>query len=114
MPKALVCLLAILPLVAHAGLFGNNTTDDIFTVKKVDAKDATAEGTPKDLKVGDMLYFARSPYQFRVLEVKGNMVRIALPDKQDLAVGNTLMRKDNDQIKKGIDTEKKLKQALDE
>lgn len=106
-------LLATLP--AHAGsLFGDNKIDDIFTVRSIQGTSATLEGTPKDLKAGDQLFFARSPFKFAVTAVKGSEITIALPEKQDLEIGNSLMRKENDQVKRAMDTEKRLKQALDE
>jgi len=111
----LALLFSFTPTAANAGgLFGGNTIDDVFTVKAMDSKQATLEGAPKGLKTGDSLYFARSPFKFAVTAVTGNKVTIALPDKNDLAVGNTLMRKETDAIKKAIDTEGRLKQALDE
>lgn len=106
-------ILALFTLPAHAGLFGGGIDDD-FTVKTLDGKTATLEGQAKTLKEGDLLYFVRSPYNFTITAVKGNTVTIALPEKQDLKVGNVLSRKETDQIKKAIETEKKLKQALEE
>jgi hypothetical protein len=116
MKKNLFTLLFILtPHFALAGgLFGGNMLDDTFPVKKIEGKEATAEGAPKDLKAGNYLYFARSPFKFKVTAVTGNQVTIALPEKHDLAVGNTLVRKETDAMKKAIDTEGRLKQALDE
>jgi hypothetical protein len=101
----LIGLLLTLPR-AEASLFGSNTIEDIFTVKKIENGEATLEGTPKTLKAGDKLYFVRSPFQFSVKSVK---VIITLPSAADLEVGNTLMRKPNDQIKNGIRGEQQLK-----
>lgn len=111
----LALLFAFTPTASNAGgLFGGNTIDDVFTVKSMEGKQAKLEGTPKGLKAGDTLYFARSPFKFTVTAVSGNQVTIALPGTQDLAVGNTLMRKEPDTVKKALDTEGRLKQALDE
>ncbi|MGZ3651096.1 MAG: hypothetical protein ACXVB9_20770 [Bdellovibrionota bacterium] len=113
--KHILAALFFVSLPAFAGgMFGNNTLDDMFTVKKIEGKQATLEGASKGLKAGDLLYFARSPFKFTVTGVAGNQITIALPEKQDLAVGNNLMRKENDQVKKAIETESKLKQALEE
>jgi hypothetical protein len=116
MKKTLFALLFILaPHFAQAGgLFGGNSLDDVFKVTKLEGKEATTEGTPKDLKAGDWLYFARSPFKFKVTAVTGNKVTIALPEKHDLGIGQTLVRKETDAMKKAIDTEGRLKQALDE
>jgi hypothetical protein len=108
---ALLCALATTPLVTQAK---GNLIDDLFTVKKLEAQQASLEGESRGLKEGDLLYFARSPYRFKVLSVKGNQVKIALPERTDLAVGQNLMRNPTDGIKKAIDTEKRLKQALEE
>ena len=96
------------------GLFGGNKIDDVFTVKKIAGKEATLEGDVKNLKAGDTLFFNRSPFRFKVTAAAGNQVTIALPEKQDLAVGNSLVRKETDAMKKASDTEGRLKQALDE
>jgi hypothetical protein len=109
----MLCL-SFLPVpAAHAGLFGSSV-DDLLTVKKLEGKQAILEGSSEGLKAGDSVYFARSPYHFTVTAVQGGQVTIALPEKNDLAVGNTLMRHENDQVKRAIDTERRLKQALEE
>jgi len=105
---------ALLPSLALASAFSGNTIDDLFTVKKIEAKQATLEGQAKTLKEGDTLYFARSPYKFTITSVKGNVVTIALPDGHDLAVGQNLMRNITGHVKQALDTEKRLKQALEE
>jgi hypothetical protein len=112
----IILLLALLlqgPL-AMAGIFGNNTMEDSFAVKKVENGKAVVEGTPKDLKVGDDLYFVKSPFHFKVTAIEGNKVTVAVPGDSKLVVGNALLRHDNPQIRKNIDTEKRLKQALEE
>ena len=107
-------LLLVLPLIANAGGLFVNTIDDLLSVKKLDAKQATLEGSTKGLKEGDSVYFVRSPFKFTVTSVTGNTATIALPEKHSLAVGNTLMRKEDNQVKKALDTENRLKQALEE
>ena len=87
---------------------------DDFTVKQVKGRAAVLEGSAKGLKVGDMLYFARSPFKFTVAAVKGNLVTITLPEKNDLAVGNAVLRTPTEQIKKSLETQSRLKQALEE
>ena len=96
-----------------SGLSGNKI-DDMFVVKSIAGKSAVTEGTAKGLKEGDILYFARSPFKFTVTAVKGNQVTVALPDNHDLAVGQSLMRNLTEQVKKSLDTESRLKQALEE
>lgn len=103
-------LTILLPLLAAAG----NAPDDLFTVKKIAAKQATLEGAAKALKKGDTLYFARSPFKFTVTEAAGTKVTIALPEKHDLSLGDNLIRNLTDEIKRAISTETRLKQALDE
>jgi hypothetical protein len=98
---------------SHA-FFGDNKADDSFAVKKIEGKTAMLTGTVKDLKVGDTLYFVKNPYQFTVTEIKGKEVSIALPDNHSLVEGSALLRKITPTIKKNIDTESKLKQALEE
>ncbi len=112
--KFLVLAGLFLSLTALAGPFGGNKVDDLFTVKSLDGKQATLDGKAKGLKEGDTLYFARSPYKFSVTAVSGNQVTIALPEKHDLATGATLMRNSTEQVLKAIDTESKLKKALEE
>jgi hypothetical protein len=112
----LFLLLALLlpgPL-ATAGIFGNNMADDSFGVKSVGDGKAVVEGAPKDLKVGDDLYFVKSPFHFKVTAIEGNKVTVAVPSGSSLAVGNALLRRANPQIQKNIDTEKRLKKALEE
>ena len=97
--------------VAQASLFGNNSVDDLFTVKSIGDGQIVLEGDPKTLKEGDKLYYAHPPYQFTITSVKGKIVTVAAPDTSDLAVGKTMMRKANDQVNKGIADEKKMKDA---
>ena len=88
--------------------------EDTFTITKMEDKQAVLTGTPKELKAGDLLYFARSPYRFTVSAIEGSNVTIVLPEKHDLKVGSILVRKPNAQMKKSLDTEGRLKQALEE
>lgn len=104
----------VAPVTSFASAFGGNSLRDVFTVRKIEGKRAVTEGAPEGLKEGDSLYFARSPFKFTVVSVEGSQVTVALPDKSDLKVGQTLIRNPNDQIKKALNTEKRLKQALEE
>lgn len=92
----------------------SNTLDDTFNVVEIKEKQAIVEGKPKDLKVGDKLYFVRSPFQFTVEAIKGDKVTVTLPEKHDLTTSNSLMRNAIPSVKKSIETESKLKQALGE
>lgn len=91
-----------------------NRLDDVFNVKEVRESTAVVEGAVKDLKVGDKLYFVRSPYEFPVQSISGNKVTVELKPGSDLKTGNSLMRKPTPQIKKFIEQEKRLKQVLEE
>ena len=108
------CLTVLFPAQSFASAFAGNTLDDMFSVKSIDEKEAVLEGNPKNLKEGDLLYFVRSPFKFPVTSVKGNKVTVSLPRGNDLAKGNTLMRHPTEQVKKALDTESRLKQALEE
>ena len=110
---AILMLLLQMPL-AQANMFGDNKVDDSFAVKSVEGAEAVLSGKPKDLKVGDMLYINRSPFQFKVTAITGDKVTVALPERHDLKVGNALLRRASDQIKKSIDTENRLKKALED
>lgn len=103
-----------LPSAALASAFAGNTLRDTFEVKEIANGQAICEGDPKGLKAGSTLYFPRSPFQFQVTEVKGNRVTVSLPDKHDLAVGQNLLRNLSESIKKAMDTEHRLKEALEE
>lgn len=105
----LLCLMFSFSLSAMAG-----GLDDMFTIKQVDGAQATLEGKPLGLKAGDKLYFARSPFNFSVQSVTGNQVVIALPAGHDVAVGQTMVRNPTDAMKKAMDTENRLKKALEE
>jgi hypothetical protein len=109
----LIALLLQSPL-AMAGIFGNNKIDDSFSVKSVEGNKAVVTGKPQGLKVGDYLYFNRSPFRFQVTAIDADKVTVALPDRHDLKPGFALLRNANDQIKKSIDTETRLKKALEE
>ena len=91
-----------------------NTLDDVFNVKSIQDGTAIVEGKVKDLKVGDTLYFVRSPYEFPVESIDGNKVTVTLKQGSDLQLGNSLMRNPTPQIKKFIEQEKRLKQVLEE
>jgi hypothetical protein len=93
--------------------FSGNKLDDTFPVVSIEGKQATLKGEPKSLKAGDKLYFARSPFEFTVASVSGKQVTVDLPDSHDLAVGNSLVRNLTAVIKKGMDTQKRLNQALE-
>ncbi len=112
--RLMVLVQCLIVTTAWGSSFSGNKLDDVFTVKSIEGKSAVTEGSPKSLKAGDTLYFARSPFKFSVTAVKGNQVTIALPDSHDLAVGQTLMRNITEQVKKSLDTESRLKQALEE
>ena len=93
---------------------GDNKKDDSFSVVKIEEKTATATGEIKDLKVGDKLYAVKSPYQYTVTEIQGKMVTVALPEKHQLTEKAALLRKITPAIKKNIETEARLKEALGE
>ena len=93
---------------------GDNKKDDSFSVVKIEEKTATATGEVKDLKVGDKLYAVKSPYQYTVTEIQGKIVTVALPEKHQLTEKAALLRKITPAIKKNIDTEARLKEALGE
>jgi hypothetical protein len=104
----------LIALMIGASAQANNTIDDMFNVIEIKGKQAFLEGKTKGLKAGDSLYFARSPFQFKIEAVTGNKVTIALPDKHDLTATNALIRNPTPSILKSIATENKLKQALEE
>ncbi len=93
---------------------GDNKKDDSFGVVKIEDKSATLSGEIKDLKVGDKLYSIKSPYQYTVTEIQGKLVTVALPDNHKLTEGAALLRKITPVIKKNIETESRLKDALGE
>lgn len=105
-----LCLLV--SLLCSTAAFASNI-DDMLTVKLVNGQSATLEGKP-GLKAGDKVYFARSPFQFSVTNVTGNLVTIALPSGNDVAVGQTMVREPTQAMKKAMNTEEKLKKALEE
>lgn len=113
--RLMILLQCLVPAAAFAeSAFSGNKVDDLFTVKSVASTTAIAEGKPKNLKEGDELYFVRSPYKFTITSVKGNLVTVSLPAEHDLAAGQTLTRNPNAQMKKNIETENRLKQALED
>ena len=95
------------------GIFGKNKVDDTFNVKSIEGSKATVEGTVKDLKVGDSLYFVKNPFKVTVTEVKGKEVTVQLPEGHELKNGMSLLRFPTEPIKKALDTVTKLK-ALEE
>jgi hypothetical protein len=99
----------------HALAFlGDNKKEDSFAVVKIEEKTATLSGEIKDLKVGDKLYSVKSPYQYTVSEIQGKIVTVTLPDGHKLTESSALLRKITPAIKKNIDTESRLKEALEE
>ncbi|MGZ3694599.1 MAG: hypothetical protein ACXWQO_10490 [Bdellovibrionota bacterium] len=96
-------------LTAHA-----SNIEDMLTVKQVQGQTATLEGKMTGLKAGDKVYFARSPFQFTVTAVTGNTATIALPTGSDVAANQTMIRQPTDAMKKAMNTEDKLKKALEE
>lgn len=114
MIRLMVLLQCLIQAPAFASAFAGNKIDDLFTVKSITGKSALTEGKANGLKEGDTVYFARSPYKFSVTAVKGNQVTIALPDGHDVAVGQTFMRNQTEAVKKALETENRLKQALEE
>ncbi len=99
---------------ASASAFSGNKIDDLFEIKSITGKTALASGKTAGIKEGDWLYFSRSPFRFQVSSVKGNQITVNLPDGHDLQVGQNLLRNETDAIKKAINKEKRLKQALEE
>lgn len=109
---SLVALLSLGQAQAD-GIFGKNKVDDTFNVKTIEGSKAVAEGTVKDLKAGDSLYFVKNPFKVTVTEVKGKEVTVQLPEGHDLKLGMSLLRFPTEPIKKALDTVTKLK-ALEE
>jgi hypothetical protein len=87
---------------------------DSFAVKSVGGGSAVLSGDTAGLKAGDTLYYARSPFKFNVTEVKGAQVTIALPASHDLKTDSVLLRSPNPSIQKNMETEAKLKRALED
>jgi hypothetical protein len=87
---------------------------DNFVVKSVSGGSAVLSGDAKGLKAGDSLYYSRSPFRFTVTDVKGSQVTIALPASHDLKPDTVLLRNANDSIQKNMETEMKLKRALED
>jgi hypothetical protein len=109
--RLLVCLTLSL---TFAGMAHATSIEDLLTVKQVSGQQATLEGKTAGLKAGDKIYFARSPFQFSVTAVTGNQITIALPSGNDVAVGQTMIRQPTAAMKKAIDTEERLKKALED
>ena len=106
-------LLCFAPL-AQGTFYSGNTISDTFTVTKIESGLAYADGISNNLKAGDYLYFARSPYKFSIKSVTEKQIVVILPAKNDVKVGNTLIRNSTDFIKKALDTELKVNSALEE
>lgn len=94
--------------------FAGNTIDDMLTVKKVEGQQAVLEGKTAGLKAGDKLYYYRSPFQFPITAVNGNQVTVTLPANSEITAGQNMVRQPTDSMKKAMDTEEKLKKALEE
>ena len=115
MKYALILTLLLQATSASAnGLFGNNKADDVFAIKQLEGRQLVVEGTPKSLKSGDHLYSPKSPFKFTVTDVKGNSITLALPERHELKEGMSLLRSPTAPIKKALETEAKLKQAIEE
>lgn len=89
---------------------------DYFIVKEVKGKQAILTGDTNGLKAGDIVYYGHSPFRFTISSVTENELTISLPEgaSTDLKNGSTLLREPTTAIKKGINTERRLKQALEE
>lgn len=109
-----VFILACLSVLLYLPFATASTLEDVFTVKSIEGQTATVEGKANGLKAGDQLYFARSPFHFTVTDVKGDKITISLPTRHDLSLGNTLIRTPTPAMKKAIDTEDRLKKALED
>lgn len=105
-----ICLLLVPGLVRAEG----NTIDDSFRVKEIKGQHAVVEGKIASLKAGDYLYFSRSPFKFSVESISGSLVTIKLPASHDLGIGQGLVRYPTEAMQKAIETEKKLKNALED
>lgn len=110
----LIALAFSLAMPQAFAFLGDNKKDDSFAVVKIEDKIATLSGEIKDLKVGDKLYSVKSPYQYTVTEIQGKVVTVALPENHKLTESSALLRKITPAIKKNIDTESRLKDALGE
>lgn len=107
--RSTILLSFFLALPAFAG-----GLDEMLTVKQVQGQQATLEGKVSGLKAGDKVYFARSPFEFQVVSVTGNLATVSLPANSDVAAGQTMVLKPTDAMKKAMDTESRLKKALEE
>ena len=92
----------------------SNKLKDVFNVLEVTGDKAIVTGEPKGLKARDKLYFPRPPFQFTIEKIEGNEITVKLPKQHDLSTSHSLMRNMTPIIKKNIDTEKKLREALGE
>lgn len=102
----LAVLILALPAAFAAG--------DTFVVKSVEGGTAVLSGDAKGLRAGDTLFYARSPFRFTVSDVKGSQVTISLPASHDLKPDVVLLRAPSDAIQKNMQTEQKLKRALED
>lgn len=105
-------LLALLFAAALPALASKK--EDSFTVTAVEGTSARLSGDSKGLKAGDTLYFARSPFKFTVAEVRGQEIILTLPERHGLSPGSVLLRAPDETIRKNMETEAKLKRALED
>lgn len=110
--KFFLLLSLFIPGLANA--LESNSIEDSFAVKSIKGQQAIVEGKVKNLKAGDLLYFSRSPFKFTIESIAGNQITVAIPAVSDLKVGQGLVRNPTESILKSIDTEKKLKNALED
>lgn len=104
----------LLALLFAAALPARAGKEDSFTVTTVEGNSAKVSGEAKGLKAGDVLYFARSPFKFTIAEVRSNELTLSLPDRHGLTPNSVLLRAPDATIKKNMDTEAKLKRALED
>lgn len=109
--KFLAFALLLIPAFAQAE---ENNLNDLFPVKEIEGSHAVVEGKVMSLKPGQYLYFIRSPFRFQIESISGNKITVKLPASHDLKVGQGLVRNATDSMKKSMDTEKRLKSALEE
>lgn len=109
--KFLALILLLIPALVRAE---ENNINDFFPVKEITGSHAVVEGKVMSLKAGQYLYFNRSPFRFLIESVSGNRITVKLPASHDLKVGQGLVRNATDAMKKAMDTEKRLKSALEE
>jgi hypothetical protein len=109
-----ILLFLSLALVGVMPLAGAHPLGDSLPVVAVNGTKATAHGEARGLLVGDFLYFPRSPFKFPITAVKGQEVDVAIPAGYDLMVGAQLLRTPNDRVQSNMQTEQKLKHAIED